>query len=114
MNLVKIIFSFVFIIARISSVKPLPIFKIHVVEILDNDEIFFMVSDHHAAACMQFTGTNLANQLRTIPPGGRHVTVDQFLNYYKTLYDEDWCDLKNQSEALIGQLKRIQQNFDPE
>jgi hypothetical protein len=89
--------------------KPISIFKIQPTD--DNTGVFFKISDHHAQACLQFTSTTLIIQLRTIPAGHiRDITISRFLEYYKTLHEEDWCSLQNQSKALISQLKHIQQN----
>lgn len=89
--------------------KPISIFRIQPTD--DNAGVFFKISDHHASACMKFTGTTLVIQLRTIAAGRfRDITVSRFLEYYKTLHEEEWCNSKNQSEALISQLKHIQQS----
>ena len=71
---------------------------------------FFKVSDHHNDACVQWTGTSLAIQLRTMPPGTlRRITIERFLHNYNELHESDWKSQNDQSEALIAKLKKIQE-----
>jgi hypothetical protein len=107
--LIILILHSIITISAESLEKPLSIFKIQPTD--DNTGVFFKISDHHASACIQFTGTNLGLQLRVIPAGRiRDITIGRFLEYYRRLHEEDWCSLKNQSEALISQMKHIQQS----
>jgi hypothetical protein len=91
---------------------PLPILLIPAETSAEYDEIeeFFRISDYHRDACKHFMGVALDEQLRHLlcPGNGRHVSAKQFVKYYSRLRESQWKTLKDQSEALSAQLKKIQ------